>query len=621
MSLHQLSAQSFVFQSEPENNHLHLKWYTQQLIYPEGVLLYRKTSNGDWEQINQQPIIPKQHIIDKETLSKDSALAEIVTIINERKNYTEPEPLLNVNFMIKSFHSLDLAKYLGVYYKDTGIQGNLSYQYKVTTVDGKDLLISDPIIPNEQIGVKIPEGIELKRKGRRVKVKWKHQQADFYAVNIYAKYPEDSAFILRNPLPIIPSESEGKTNYFSERISKQKGTYQYKIRAIDFWGELSEFSTTKKFELAQSELVEAAYGLKVDTTIRNTVRLVWKHEHPSAIFGYELYHKTKVKNEWKLFKEDIINSDQKEFTIIDLEAGDHYFSIAALNKDGDPNHSNTALAVIEDLEPPKQIIGLTASFENRTANLTWNKSTAPDLEGYLIYRSFNNIDYLLTDGDEQLETTFQESFEKQVKTSIWYKVVARDSSFNNSIYSEAIEIEIKDDYPPQVPVIKTVKTEEGQNKIYWLANVEPDLQGYILQRCVNENCQLLNNGEVYKSTFFIDSLENKEELVSYELKAIDVSGNESDFSTSFVVKNLVSSSLEQKIALKVKKKRKHYQVSWKYQNKKSKPSVLFLITDNSKKRIDQSLTTYRLDKNTENIGIKAYYKSGQVIESNHWKKE
>ncbi len=617
-----LQAQTFTFKYAPETNQLGIKWYTEKLTYNSGVKLYRKTNEEVWVQLTNTPLFPKKYTVMTDILERDTVLMGMVDFLKEESNTGTRNPFVNINLIMKSFSSLELSKYLGIYYLDQEVEANSFYQYKITeAASGKDLLISERIQPSNCIKIAPPTGFEIQKNGKSVGFKWTPETLRYFAVDIYAKYPSEQAFSKKNNLPIIVSESENTKYYYSEPLSKEKGIFEYKLQALDFWGETSDFTETLSIETSNIPLAIAPQELRLDTLVRETAYLSWVGFESKELIGYKLYHKTKVAHEWALYTDSLYRKETTKLNVENLPPGDHYFALAAINTDELPNYSNTTLAVVEDMKAPAKVVGLTKNMKDRVLQLSWTANTEADLESYLVFRSYNNKDFLLLSVKGQVATTYSEKVDQRVKTSVWYKVAARDSSLNISEYSEVIEVVIADKFAPQVPVIKSIKTLPGKNEISWIKNVEDDLAGYQLQRCVKGGCVNLTN-ILLKEAFFVDSLfSSKDTLVAYQLAAVDFTGNVSPFSTPFTVKVVIKKQVLENIKLEVKPKKNNYLLKW---NHLSEGASVFLITENqegeTKTRITTNKNKYTLEGNYSTIYLKAYYKNGQIITSNYWLK-
>ena len=89
-----------------------------------------------------------------------------------------------------------------------------------------------------------------------------------------------------------------------------------------------------------------------------------------------------------------------------------------------------------------------------------------------------------------------------------------------------------DTTPPAQPVGLAMTAPGRYYQLSWNANTDPDLLGYNLYRSVNGGPLLRLNSTVLTSTSYADyDLANTGDVLSYELVAVDTSGNESSPAT------------------------------------------------------------------------------------------
>lgn len=609
-------AQNMVFSFESETSSIEIKWYTQKLTYNEGVYVYRKTSSTEWVKVSGL-ILAKKHQISLSNLRTDSTLAEMKEALDEETITDKRHPLMTASLMLKSFESKELSKYLGIYFKDVGIDKKTNYQYKVVTAKNQLVIQSPEIVAESVAGVDPPQEIKVKKLGRRVKFTWAEETMRYYAVNIYRKTPAETRFVKHNRLPIVVSENENKI-YYEDKIPQIKGRFVYKLQAIDFWGKTSVFSEEHEVVLKNMKKASPAYSFKADSVITNYALLSWKCADDSLNKGFRLYHKTKNEDEWELYTDTTLGKDIRVLKLENIPAGDHYFSMASTNEDGIPNHSNKALVAIEDITPPNQVTNLMGNILEREITLSWDKSLAPDLHSYLVYKSFSGDEYLLQSSDGITENTFSSRIDKRIKTKLYFKIVARDSSMNSSKYSEPIVIKVKDVFPPSAPVIKRVKVSDGISEMSWVKNKEPDLKGYKVRRCKAGNCQIVADDIDSESFSFKDVTLGNLGEVEYSILAVDTSGNESAYSEAFKVRTQTKKTT-QEIALAVKHKKEKYKLKWNELTDLKKLYVLMEV-DGKTERKELSLeeNKYKYEGDADSILLKGYFKNGTIVKSNHW---
>lgn len=223
-----------------------VKWYTKELVIPEGVNLYRKEATSlNWEKLNTTPIVKKQSAAPG-LMVNDPDLDMFVEIIRKAKPQELQEEMLFFNVLVKSIQSNILADFMGIYYEDKSVHSGATYEYKVNRIKaGKEYLlgVSQPIRTGHYTPAAPVQNVTSYQKGKTLALNWKHEEDRYYAVNIYRKSDGDSVFMRLNTNPMILSknpDSLGNLAYpkpmFSEDIKLQEGvTYTYKLAGVGFF--------------------------------------------------------------------------------------------------------------------------------------------------------------------------------------------------------------------------------------------------------------------------------------------------------------------------------------------------------------------------------------------------
>ena len=202
--------------------------------------------------------------------------------------------------------------------------------------------------------------------------------------------------------------------------------------------------------------------------------------------------------------------------------------------DGKRNNDNFTLQVIPNV-PPAPVSGFTAEADKTGENdvtLRWQKSTDPDVNGYLIYR---DKDFQIN-VQKRESTTFRDV--NILPGTHTYEITAYKTLFLQSERSPIQTIEVSEDTAaPQPPtLLRIVPSKEGI-EVLWKPSVSRDVVLYkiLFSMSVSSTLEPLPNGEVpaekpanesteYK---FIDSQSLDIGSFTYAVIAIDEVGNES----------------------------------------------------------------------------------------------
>lgn len=101
------------------------------------------------------------------------------------------------------------------------------------------------------------------------------------------------------------------------------------------------------------------------------------------------------------------------------------------------NSASQSVSGTSDTTVPLTPQGLSASAGDAKADLSWNVNTEPDLAGYNIYRSTDNVSYAKINTALLTGVSYQDTGLTNGNT-YYYKVSAKDNAGNESTYSNAV---------------------------------------------------------------------------------------------------------------------------------------------------------------------------------------
>lgn len=215
----------------------------------------------------------------------------------------------------------------------------------------------------------------------------------------------------------------------------------------------------------------------------------------------------------------------------------YWYQVVAVNIAGRESKRSKAIMVMpKDTTPPSvpaKFVGIL--FESKI-QLEWAPNDEPDLAGYYIYRSdedvgpYKKIDSLIS----PIQKRYTDGGLIGGKV-YWYKISAVDLSKNESKKSGPIPILIKDTIPPEPPKGLIAEVDEKGVYLKWDKNTEPDVLGYYLRRSggIHEKIfGVIHNG-LLETNNYTDILPKASQVTFfYQLIAVDTSFNESNPSSS-----------------------------------------------------------------------------------------
>jgi hypothetical protein len=605
LSLTCLAQENFVLAkvSNKNNQVLRVKWYSKNLIYPNGVNIYRQQEgNSEWQKINSTPIKKGDYKISSSDLSSDKELTEFTNLANNMSNF-KGIPLLAI--YIKSFKSEAFSKYLGIQFDDNTTKAGVKYKYQIKHIDNdgieKELGVSTQIQSNIYTTTESPKEISIIPKNKKCIIKWLPETSRYYSVDIYKKTNDNPTEKKINAEPIVISKTKGKNGvyqypekFFIDDKVKEDSTYYYLFKAIDFFGEESLFSEPFKVFLKDIQAPSAPIysGRKIKS---KNVTLSWRKKiiEPDFI-GYNIYRTPNNDTNYKKVNSQLISKIDTSYTdeVDDFKLYNYF--ISAIDKDGNEGYSNLIKVDVFDDVPPQVPKNLKLKSDTGKIILTWDKNPENDLWGYFIYRTINKNkeNYVLITPSPIATNQYIDKLPDNAKNKFLYKVLAIDKAYNKSGYSDFATASLPDIYPPLPPFIKTYFiNEKKQAVIEWVKNAEKDLKGYDLFKTIKKNeetnTEKVNVNLIEASLYrYIDRDVDEGTSVSYYLIAYDSMGNASKKSNTVKLSFRKVNTIEKTTFTKVKANgfpsKRVIEVKWSVLSTENLTYIVFCKKDGEK---------------------------------------
>ncbi len=144
---------------EKEGQIINVKWISDQILFDEGVNLYRRPEGKlDWVKLNNTPILPGQYSIPPEAFKEDSTLQEYVQITTGIKP-ADLQGMVKAYVILKAVYSNEYSKFLGIMWDDNTVSSGNSYRYMLKGVKGdkeellafSDVITAGPYVPEKPI--------------------------------------------------------------------------------------------------------------------------------------------------------------------------------------------------------------------------------------------------------------------------------------------------------------------------------------------------------------------------------------------------------------------------------------------------------------------------------------
>ncbi len=415
-------------------------------------------------------------------------------------------------------------------YSDLWLDEGIKYSYKVT--------ISDPI-GNESKASKVEEILledktppsivtnvlsEAYKNGMRIS--WNMStELDANGYNVYRATSLKGTFkkINKTLVPVY-------TPYYMDSTIVEKKQFFYTIRALDRDGNIGKQSNPNSTYLADNFPPDAPTKLTYKI-VDNTVELSWKNASAKDIAGYNVY-----KSERSTGMKSRINlTPFKGNKYIDAGEEDKgfgygakfYYSVTAQDSSRNESDSLNIIVYVPDIESPLPPTNFNVSSKGDYLFVDCGMSPSLDVATYILNRKEG-------DKKESKISEFTTAPFKFVDTTITkgrnyvYSVSVTDTAGNVSKTSVRDTVFFADFSPPPAPRNVKAKLVNGKVELKWVKSIDFDMAGYNIYRSdyPTGTFQLLNKNVITETTYTDNS---RSEKSYYRIKAIDTSGNESNY--------------------------------------------------------------------------------------------
>ena len=634
-------AELFVTNDFASGEGIQLKWVYEFLYHPEGFNVYRSSESASWTKLNTTPIVPRKSLPDGHGLNKEEADLHAALIASPYEDLKVS--IIRAFVLIKSIYSNEMASYSGIMYHDKTAQKGTKYIYKIALVNGvteQELAQSKEIMCSEYSKPIPPENPTLNRKKKYITFNWKPELYRYYGVEIYRKEIGEGEYekiTTIGPRAIQPKSAkkynENSIFFVDTNIVYETG-YTYKFEAVDYFNQRSEMSAEVAAPMKDFVPPQMPFGLKLTpNSVIGKVNVVWEAIEEADLAGYNVYTGQNPDSSFIKVNAELISKESKSYDLAGMSVGGHYFSVSSVDIAGNEASSGLMFTEIKDVEPPSAPKNLVSEATSGEIKLSWRANSESDLLGYYIQKSLNHKNpednrYINVNSTPIKETQYIESLSKNIKNKFVYRVVAIDTNFNRSQPSINSLAQMPDVTPPLTPVIKNVSLEEGNIRINWLKNVDPDLKGYNLYKSgFNDSAakEQVNIKLIPSATAtYLDRRADKGDSYLYVIEAVDVTGNVSETSNTFKIEIPKAPVTDTIMVSKANYNNKKKQVTIQWDEIKThemKGYVVYVTDDSGILRPASGLSIYTEFKVKKELNVpleievRGYTKDGDIIRS------
>lgn len=397
--------------------------------------------------------------------------------------------------------SLEAAQHMGLSFTDTNIEDGYVYEYYIYIL-GTDVISFVQVDPANIPPLPQPDSLGIFFGDEEFHLGWQKADLEQYYTYYDIEYSTDGGvtFEKMNERPYVnidPLDSSLPKDYmfYHDSISNYVDEYQFRVIGHSPFGETGPPSEVVSGKGRPSPLtilprITEVIGME-DSTF--TINWVVNQDYEDSIVGFNLIRYEEYPGVgYALNGETLIDPSTRTFQDMDAFLVNHY-QVEAIDVNGYPYRSPSALGQIVDSIPPEQPIGLIGSVDTIidsvfVVKLEWTPNEEEDLAGYHVFTS-NGLGQefaTLTSAGKIMDTVFYDTLPAYtLAENIYYKIRAVDFVGNLSDYSEVVHVLRPDLIAPVPPHLNDdiAKSADGSGmEISWINSPSKDVVSYEVQR-------------------------------------------------------------------------------------------------------------------------------------------
>ncbi|MBM2839888.1 MAG: hypothetical protein HW412_416 [Bacteroidetes bacterium] len=523
-----------------------LRWVVDVKKYPDGGFnVFRQSAeSADWRRLNSQPIVPIR--------DRGKARALFGDRYNEMENllFTPKPKGLNLQDAIQQEENrsslallmadidAQVAEALGMRFDDATAEEGQRYTYRLTRVDrGTETDVASGEGERSDAEIDPPAGFKGTARDSLVELVWAPEQR-FSGYNVYRSEKKSGTFAKVNvsTVLVLETEFEGRAVVpdvlYRDQSVLAGRTYWYSVTGINAFAQESE--RTEQISVEVKPVIVLPTPPRPNVMVRqDSVFLTWGTVKGEGIEGYHIYRANDKPDSMKR----VTSRPVRGVRFLDeglSERTAYFYAIAAVDEVGNESAlSPVALADVLDFGAPRPPEGITIETDTGKIMLRWQANTEKDMLGYHVFKATKDTlreHFFQTTKVPIRQPVFVDQVPRGADYTLYYRLVAVDSTYQFSDFSPIIRGKLPDIVFPIAPIWKDLKVKKDRIELAWVANPEQDIVGYDLYRRSRGESQWSKLNDVLLSpatTRFGDTSAAQGSQYEYMLQAIDDAKNAS----------------------------------------------------------------------------------------------
>lgn len=415
----------------------------------------------------------------------------IANLINQTEKLTQRY----IMAMYAADQSFEAATYAGLAWRDKNVQPNERYFYRVYSLIPKSMRITDTallyISPANRQPLPKPSMILPQFGDKTAVLSWDFDSYREYYTSYIIERSADSGKTFEPVTPRTvtklnesnPGEGGGGILYIDE-LPENGQLYQYRIAGKTLFDEIGPYSDVVSGK-GVKELPFMPHITGVTINENGGYDLHWEFEDSltNLVKEFRINQSAAIAGPYTT-QITGLDANMRSTEVNDLY-GTNYYTITVIPKDGEPRTSQPYLLQPEDSIPPAVPQGFSAIIDTSgVVTLRWDANTEKDLAGYKIYKANVQGHEFAPVMDSLWHTNeFHDTVDiRNLNRKLYYAVRSVDHRYNQSEFSQIIEVVKPDVIPPTSPVISGFEVTEKGVRISWVNSSDEDVQVHRLYR-------------------------------------------------------------------------------------------------------------------------------------------
>ncbi len=297
----------------------------------------------------------------------------------------------------------------------------------------------------------------------------------------------DSTLFTKDTVNAKPNTLLLAQHIYIDSLPQNYKNYTYRIRGINAFAELSDYSNTVNLAGRDMTPPSAVNILNPQYISGTKIKVIWKKDLiEKDCRGYFITRAHNINGPYETLNQQPLPPTASEF--IDNNAfahGGSYYIVVTADTANNIASSSPAMGLVPDNTPPASPTGLKGTIgRNGIVELHWTASKEEDLKGYKVYFA-NAADHVFTQITTEPDSlnSFTDSINlKTLTKDIWYRIAAVDYNNNHSEFSAPVKLRKPDIVPPTAPMATNILVKRNAVDMDWIQSSSTDAANYIVYR-------------------------------------------------------------------------------------------------------------------------------------------